>query len=356
MMLGPVMTLVNGPTIADAIADPQNEISKLVATETDDSRVVNELFLRILSRPATKDEIATGIAALHASAGDLISLKTDLIEYEAKLDDKQREWEAKQAAPVWTTVDPAELHSSMNATFTKNADHSVSVTGANGKGSYTVALDVPARPVTAIRLELLADPSLPAGGPGRAANGNLVLAELKATVAPQADPSQAAPVEFARSTADFGQSGYAVAGAIDGNPQSGWAISPQFGKDHWAVFEFKEPIVVDGGARLSLVLDHQFDDMHTVGKFRVAVTSSAEPTRALSLPGEIAEILAIQPLDRSDEQKTQLADYYHALDPQWVRLHDAARAAAEQQQNVRLTGAQDLAWALINSPAFLFNR
>ncbi len=185
MMLGPVMTLVNGPTIADAIANPQNEIARLVATEADDSKVVGELFLRILSRPATPDEIATGIAALHASAGDLIDLKTELVEYQAKLDAGQPEWEARQAPPLWTTVEPVDLQSSMNATFTKNADHSVLVAGANARGTYTVTLDTSAKPITAIRLELLADPSLPAGGPGRAGNGNLVLSELKATVAPR---------------------------------------------------------------------------------------------------------------------------------------------------------------------------
>ena len=35
---GPVMALVNGPTIADAIADPNNEIAKLVGRETDDAQ------------------------------------------------------------------------------------------------------------------------------------------------------------------------------------------------------------------------------------------------------------------------------------------------------------------------------
>ena len=49
MMLGPVMTLVNGPTIADAIADPSNSLTKLVAAQADDAKVVDELFVRILS-------------------------------------------------------------------------------------------------------------------------------------------------------------------------------------------------------------------------------------------------------------------------------------------------------------------
>src|SRR5690606_23152973 len=62
MMLGPVMTLVNGPTIADAIADPNNEITRLVAAEADDAKLVNEIFLRLLARPATQEEITTGIA------------------------------------------------------------------------------------------------------------------------------------------------------------------------------------------------------------------------------------------------------------------------------------------------------
>jgi hypothetical protein len=107
---------------------------------------------------------------------------------------------------------------------------------------------------------------------------------------------------------------------------------------------------------LSVTLDHQYDATHTTGKLRISVTDSPQPTITPNLPANIAEILAVADDKRTSEQKTALADFYHSRDAEWVRLRDAVKAAAEQQKNVRLTGAQDLAWALINSPAFLFNR
>jgi hypothetical protein len=39
-----------------------------------------------------------------------------------------------------------------------------------------------------------------------------------------------------------------------------------------------------------------------------------------------------------------------------TRLAEAAKTAADQAKNARALGVQDLAWALINNPAFLFNR
>ena len=74
------------------------------------------------------------------------------------------------------------------------------------------------------------------------------------------------------------------------------------------------------------------------------------------LPAEIQQIVNVPRPDRSVQQARQLADYFFNLDPEYKRLEATARMAAQQAQQYRLTGVQDLAWALINTPAFLFNR
>src|SRR5262249_23539169 len=67
MMLGPVLNLVNGPVIAEALKDPGNRIVKLVAAEKDDAKVVDELFLAILCRPPTPKERAAAVQALQGN-------------------------------------------------------------------------------------------------------------------------------------------------------------------------------------------------------------------------------------------------------------------------------------------------
>ncbi len=356
MMLGPVMTLVNGPTIADAIADSGNEITKLVAAQPDDAKVVDELFVRILSRPAAPNEIEAGVKALHSDGQELAQLRAQLAAREAQLDARQAEWESAQAGPSWTVLEPTDLKSSMNATFAKQPDQSVLVEGPNGRGTYSMVLNTDLANVTAIRLELLADAKLPGGGPGRAVNGNLAISELSATAADRADPAKSTPLKFGRTSADFSQQNLPVASAVDGRPNTHWAIHPQVGKDHHGIFEIADELNFAGGTVLALTIDHQLDEQHTVGKFRVSVTSAKRPLNLESPPQKIAEILAIAPAERSDAQKAEIANHYRLLDAEWVRLSRSVEAIAELQKNERLAGAQDLAWALINSPAFLFNR
>ncbi|MGY8768489.1 MAG: hypothetical protein ACKVH8_08695, partial [Pirellulales bacterium] len=75
-----------------------------------------------------------------------------------------------------------------------------------------------------------------------------------------------------------------------------------------------------------------------------------------SLPENIQKILATDSTKRNDEQKKQLLAHYISLDKILPELKVRLDQAAAMENNLRLTGAQDLTWALLNSPAFLFNR
>ena len=52
-MLGPVLNMVNGPVVGEAVKDPSNRIAKLLTTEKDNAKIIDELYLSILCRPPT---------------------------------------------------------------------------------------------------------------------------------------------------------------------------------------------------------------------------------------------------------------------------------------------------------------
>ena len=358
MVLGPVMKLVNGPTVAEALADPNSELNKLVQTEKDDVKLIQKVFVRFLARMPSESELKLGLESLKGSADEHQKAVAALAEYEKTLPAKQAAWETSIGRPVaWTVLDPSEMKSQVGATFTKNEDKSVTVGGANGKDVYTIVAPVEVAGITGIKLEALNDGALPAGGPGRAQNGNFVISELKVTAAPKADPSKTAAVELQNAKADFSQANWDVAGAIDGNEATGWAVSPQFGKAHTAVFETKSDVTNEGGTLLTITLSQQFQDgTHSLGKFRISVASGSKPSLEGSQPADLVAALAVAADKRTDEQKATIAGHYRKQDAELTRLTQAVERETEQLKNARTIGTQDLAWALINNPAFLFNR
>ena len=203
----------------------------------------------------------------------------------------------------------------------------------------------------------VADPSLPAMGPGRAENGNVVVSEIQLAAAAKATPDQATPVALQNAQADFAQQNFPPPNAVDGNTDTGWAIHPAMGKDHVLVAEVKDAIAHEGGSRLTFNLVQNYvDGKHALGKFRLSITTSPKPLQLQGLPANIAAIVAVPAEQRNDKQRKVLGDYFRSLDGELTKLNQAVAQAAEQAKNKRLVGAQDLAWALINSPAFLFNR
>ena len=311
MMLGPIMTLVNGPTIAEAIADPGNALTKLVAGQPDDRKVVEMMFLRILCRPATPEEIDAGVQAMRGTDSEQAQLLAALTAHEAELDKRQAQWEAAQGAASWTPLVPAEMKSAVGATFATQPDGAILVEGQLAKDVYTISCPTDLAGITGIRLEALADPKLPSQGPGRAPNGNFVLSELRVTIAPKSDPGKAVPVALQNASADFGQEGFPPASAIDGNLDTGWAIHPQMGQPHVAVFETRETVGLPGGSVLVIALDQQYSDtQHELGKFRLSVTSSQRPLGLAGPPADVAAILKVPAGERTAEQKAALGRYF----------------------------------------------
>ncbi len=57
LTLSHALSLINGPTISEAIASPDSKLVKLVETEKDDRKLVEEIYLSCLSRPPTENEL-----------------------------------------------------------------------------------------------------------------------------------------------------------------------------------------------------------------------------------------------------------------------------------------------------------
>jgi hypothetical protein len=219
-------------------------------------------------------------------------------------------WEKERKTAVsWQILELSSCKSESGATLTPRPDRSVLSEGPRPeKDTYTVVAHTDLRGVTAVRLELLTDDSLPHKGPGRQDNGNLHLNEFTLEVSPSAG-GPAKPVAWLSAAADFDQQDWTVAKSIDGNPATAWGVYPEIGKPHLAVFTLKEPLPNAAGSTLSFRLQQTHGGGHLIGRFRLAVTAAAHPAVARPLPEPVASILAVAANDRTDRQRSDLAAY-----------------------------------------------
>ncbi len=93
------------------------------------------------------------------------------------------------AFTTWTVLTPGFISATNGPTLTVQGDNSILASGtAPGSSIYTMTSSSLLTGVTGFRLEVLADPSLPANGPGRFSNGNFVLTEFTVDAIPAPEP------------------------------------------------------------------------------------------------------------------------------------------------------------------------
>ncbi|WP_235952242.1 DUF1549 domain-containing protein [Crateriforma spongiae] len=466
--LGPVMALISGPTIGNAITSDKNDLESLVAGTADNGDLVDEIFLRALARHATDDEVAAfndlvdQVVADHqlmksrlaeseadwkVRRAELESIRNErLAEIKAAIAKRESEYkpvlaklqterqqriaaakerlakvESELAAKIDAWVDgyngqaakkdPSKIRNEwypLAAVATKaaketkllpQADRSILATGNADKQTYEVTYQTSIAGITGFRLEAIAADDLPNKGPGRGDNGNFVVTEIE--VFASTGDQKPTKVGILKAQADFTQNGFDIKRAFDQatRNQSGWAVAGGTSRTHWATFQFAKPINGDaatsGSTKLTFKI-HQYHNAakHRLGRFRISVTTDADVR--LGLPESLDAIVRTAKTDRSEAQQEQLAQHVRLQDKAWTEANAAVvqankaippdaeltRLAAQQKRletptpddsrlvrlrrdvvqsqkqssRPRLTAAEDLVWALVNSPAFLFNR
>ena len=259
-------------------------------------------------------------------------------------------WESAQGgAARWQSLQIESLVSADGVNLQRLDDGSILSTGPLPEKETTTVTAVASLPrVTALRLDVLPDDSLPEKGPGRAVNGNLHLNEFEVTVQ-RSGGGEGERLKIRRATADFDQEGWTIQQAIDGNEATAWGIHPQEGLPHHAVFELETPLTPEPGMRLQIVMRQIHGRNHLLGRFRLSVTD-APPEQTVVLPADAEAILAVPAERRSPEQRAILSaavlqpraeTELRQLPPQ-ERVYAAARVAENERGVVRIDSPREI--------------
>ena len=279
-------------------------------------------------------------------------------EAEENLKHTHRDWEQKieqwedrvrDDQPNWTVLRPTvEDISSGGQKYLPQADGSFLAQGyAPTKHQVKMTVETELRNLTAFRLELLNDPNLPLGGPGRSLKGTGALTEFEVEATAIGSPEQLEKIEISGATADIAlpetpleamfddnSDQIRVTGpiefAIDGDEKTAWGIDAgpaQRNLPRKAVFTLKTPISHPEGTLLKFHLSQKHggansDDNqnHNLGRFRISATTTAGVT-ADPLPAGLREILSMPRSQRTPSQAQAVFSYWRTTVPEWAQAN-----------------------------------
>jgi hypothetical protein len=236
-------------------------------------------------------------------------------------------WRDREAARSvrWTVLKPADAKANVPHLEVQN-DASVFVSGDQTKSdTYTLTFRGLPPGVTAIRLEVLPDERLPRHGPGRGYYegpiGDFFLSEFRLF-------ADGKLVKLARASHSFARGGTSAAFAIDGDPQSGWAIDGGQGQAHWAVFKLAAPLAESESVEVRML----FERYHAagLGRFRIAATTDTRAAEARPVPAETEELLLTPAEKQTQAQRQRLRETFLLAAPELAKERQAIDALRKQ--------------------------
>ena len=237
-----------------------------------------------------------------------------------QLERKFKEWlEREEARTVrWTVLRPVEAKANLPF-LTVQKDDSVLVSGDQSKRDvYTLKFHTELRGITAVRLEVLPDESLPRHGPGRTyyegPAGDFFLSEVTVSASGRKVALKSASHSYARDK-------FPASAAIDGDPQTGWSIDGGQGRAHYAVFTLAAALEEPRDFTVQLLCERYH--AAGVGRFRIAVTTDVRNAVARDLPVEIDDCLLTPAEQRTEAQQQRLLKQFVLVAPELAKEREA---------------------------------
>ena len=286
---------------------------------------------------------------------------------EAGLEDRAIAWAADAAGIDQHPTDdwfPAEVTKTTvpGGRLERQNDGSYFYTGPKKRGvEYRIALRATETPITGLRIDAIADKRLTA--PRRLApsvNGNFVLTGIEITANDRGEPATKIAIREARAT--FEQAKYGVAGALDNNPKTGWAVfQDRDSEGESALFLFDKPIKAGRRGTVTVTLRHDSEFVgHNIGRFRLQFTDRDQPglEGATGIPRNVLAVITNTPATWSDADRAIVVEHLRGFDEP-LRTARKTLHAAEQKLN-RAGLAQVPVMVMRESPtprpAFFLNR
>ncbi len=231
---------------------------------------------------------------------------------------RQTTWEknriqasSSHSTAKWKLLTATAFEAEGGAKLRKLDDGSLLAGKGGAREVYNLTLARPDEPLSALRLRVLPNTTLPKTGPGLAGNGNFVLTSFEVW-----QGNQRIPIK--RAQADHAQPDFAISGTIDNNADTGWAINigkgsapgAKMNAPHEADFILakaldpsKEPI--------RITLRHEKNDHYNIGRFAIDASSTN--------PGSVNDeklltALRIDPEKRDKDQKKLANNAFTAAD------------------------------------------
>ena len=282
-------------------------------------------------------------------------MEADRKPLEEKLAPELAAWEAQNAYPLlgqWEVLEPVSFTTSKEgklkeqADLARQADGSLLASGANPEhGTYTVDVKSSLQRITAFRIEVLTDPTLPQSGPGRSPEGEFILTEVLIKASPGKEGDEPRKLEIQAAVALQEKDEYEVSRAIDDEEETGWALGGLEGPNlnRQVVLVLKEDAVSVEGTVFTFTLQQRLGGYTTLGRFRLSATTARREVMQSLVPLDVERILAVRPQDRTSQQTALLLDYAIEQQPRMREWHATLQGHHKARPPVPVTLAQTIA-------------